>query len=72
MTHDADIEWIGYHTSILVVIHMVEVVTTPYYIDVENIEWYYHVSPPWLVSPRQDDPREVSVLVYDAGPSGSS
>lgn len=67
--NDIDVEWIGYHTIVRDVIHPTIVVTTPYDINVTYLEWYYRVSHPRLVSPRQDAPREVPIHVYEAGPS---
>lgn len=73
MTNDnIDFECIAYRTSVFDVIHPTVVFITPYDTDVGYFECYYRVSHPWLVSPRQDAPREVMVPVYEAGPSNPS
>ncbi|KAI5384534.1 hypothetical protein KIW84_071510 [Lathyrus oleraceus] len=60
---------IGYHQSVIVVIRPTTLATTPSDVEDGYLEWYYCVSHPRLVPPHRDDPREVPVPVYDAGPS---
>ncbi|KAI5416838.1 hypothetical protein KIW84_041734 [Lathyrus oleraceus] len=69
MATDIDVDWISYHQSVIVVIGSSTVATTPYEVEDGYLEWYYRVSHPRLVPPHRDAPREVSVPVYDAGPS---
>ncbi|KAI5417738.1 hypothetical protein KIW84_042377 [Lathyrus oleraceus] len=69
MATDIDVDWIGYHQSVIAVIRPTTLATTPSDVEDGYLEWYYCVSHPRLVSPHHDDPREVPVLVYDAGPS---
>ena len=54
---------------ILMLIGLVTLATTPSDIEDGYLEWYYCVSHPRLVPPHRDESREVSVPVYDVGPS---
>ncbi|KAI5435190.1 hypothetical protein KIW84_021854 [Lathyrus oleraceus] len=69
MAIDIDVDWIGYHQSVIAVIRPTTLATTPSNVEDGYLEWYYCVSHPRLVPPHRDDPREVPVPVYDAGPS---
>ncbi|KAI5383249.1 hypothetical protein KIW84_070597, partial [Lathyrus oleraceus] len=68
MTNDIDVDWIGYHKIIVVVIRPTTLATTPSDIEDGYLEWYCCVSHPRLVPAHRDEPREVSVPIYDAGP----
>ncbi|KAI5423602.1 hypothetical protein KIW84_046510 [Lathyrus oleraceus] len=58
-----------YRASVIAVIRPTTLATTPSDVEDGYLEWYYCVSHPRLVPPHRDDPREVPVPVYDAGPS---
>jgi hypothetical protein len=68
MATDTDIDWIGYHQSVIVMIRLTTLATTPSDIEDGYLEWYYCVSHLCLAPPHRDEPREVPVPVYDAGP----
>ncbi|KAI5426129.1 hypothetical protein KIW84_031812 [Lathyrus oleraceus] len=69
MATNIDVDWIGYHQSVIAVIRPTTLATTPSDVEDGYLEWYYCVSHPQLVPPHRDDPREVPVPVYDTGPS---
>lgn len=69
MANDIEIELIGYHQSVVVVIRQTTLAITPSDIDDGYLYWYYRVSHPCLVPPHRDSPGEVLVPVYEAGPS---
>ncbi|KAI5443070.1 hypothetical protein KIW84_011920 [Lathyrus oleraceus] len=69
MATNIDVDWISYHHSIIAVIGPSTLTTTPFDVEDGYLEWYYCVSHPRLVPPHRDDPREVPIPVYDAGPS---
>lgn len=70
MPDDIDVEWFGYHWSVIDVIHQSALVATPYEEDGGYLEWYYHVSHPRLVPPPRDALREVPVPTYEVEPAG--
>ncbi|XP_050889896.1 uncharacterized protein LOC127095220 [Lathyrus oleraceus] len=59
MDNDTNVDWIGYHQSILVVIRPTKLATTPSDIEDGYLDSYYCVSHPRLVPPHHDEPREV-------------
>ncbi|XP_050877346.1 uncharacterized protein LOC127081103 [Lathyrus oleraceus] len=67
MATDIDVDWIGYHQSVIVVTHPTTMATISSDIEDGYLEWYYCVSHPRLAPPHRDEPREVPVPVYDAG-----
>ncbi|KAI5384529.1 hypothetical protein KIW84_071506, partial [Lathyrus oleraceus] len=65
MANDIDVDWVGYHQSVLAVIRPTLATTIS---DIEDgyLEWYYCVSHPRLISSHSDEPREVSDHVHEA------
>ncbi|XP_058742850.1 protein MAIN-LIKE 1-like [Vicia villosa] len=54
-THDVDVKWITYHSSVLDVIRLTDVANIPYDASVGYLEWYYRVSHPRLIPPSQNE-----------------
>lgn len=69
MADDIDVEWIGYHQSVVVVIRPTSLATTLSDTNDGYLKWYFRVLHPRLVPPHCDAPREVSVPIYEARPS---
>lgn len=66
MVDDINVEWIGYHQSVVSVICPTSLTITPFDTDDGYLEWYYRISHPCLVPPHRDMPREVPVHVYES------
>ncbi|XP_058748478.1 protein MAIN-LIKE 2-like isoform X3 [Vicia villosa] len=66
---DIAVEWIAYYQSVPDVVRDTESVRYPHETVDGYLQWYYRVSHPQVVAPPPRARREVTVPVFDAGPS---